>query len=84
VKVALQTPQQVVQSDGRNSTGEFLTYFYCIFTVIIVITFTIFFSLQEKYKDEMIKQHGEDFNWQNEPIDGQAVYSSGGAKAYGR
>jgi hypothetical protein len=73
-----------VQSDGRNSIGEFLTYFYCIFTVIIVITFTIFFSLQEKYKDEMIKQHGEDFNWQNEPIDGQAVYSSGGAKAYGR
>lgn len=73
-----------MHSGGRSSTGEFLTYFCCIFTIIGVVTFTVFFSLQEKYKDEVIKRHGEDFDWQNEPIDGQAVYASGGGKAHGR
>jgi hypothetical protein len=38
----------------------------------------------EKYKDEVIKKHGEGFDWENETIDGQAVYASGGRKAHGR
>jgi hypothetical protein len=45
--------------------------------------FTVCFSLQEKYKDEVIKMHSEGFDWENEPIDGQAVYASGGGKAHG-
>jgi hypothetical protein len=73
-----------VHSGGRRSTGEFLTYFCCIFTIIGVVTFTVYFSLQKKYKDEVIKWHGEGFDWRNEPINGQAVYASGGGKAHER
>jgi hypothetical protein len=39
--------------------------------------------LQEKYKEEVVKKHGEDFNYEEEPIDGQAVYDSGGGNAHG-
>jgi hypothetical protein len=41
------------------------------------------FTLHEKYKNEVIKQHGESFYWQNEPIDGHAVYGSEGGKVHG-
>jgi hypothetical protein len=73
-----------VHSGCRNSTGEFLTYFCCIFTIISVVTFTIYFSLLEKYKKEVVKQHSEGFNWEDEPIDGQAIDASGGRKAHAR
>jgi hypothetical protein len=46
--------------------------------------FTICFSLQEKYKEEVVKQYNEDFNYEEEPIDGLAVYASGGGKAHGQ
>jgi hypothetical protein len=39
--------------------------------------------LQEKYKEEVIKKHGEGFNYEEEPTDGRAVYDSGGGKAHG-
>jgi hypothetical protein len=39
-----------VHSGGRSSTDELLTYFCYIFTIIVVVTFTICFSLQDKYK----------------------------------
>jgi hypothetical protein len=35
------------------------------------------------YKEDMVKKHGEGFNYEVEPIDGQAVYDSRGGKAYG-
>jgi hypothetical protein len=44
--------------------------------------FMVCFTLQEKYKNKMIKRHGEGFNWQNESIDGHAVYASGGEKVH--
>jgi hypothetical protein len=44
-----------VQSSGRSSTGELLTNFCCIFTIIGIVTFKICFSLQEKYKEEVVK-----------------------------
>jgi hypothetical protein len=77
-------PQQVVHFGGRSSTSELLTYFCYIFTIIGVVTFTTFFSLQEKYKEEVVKKHGEGFNYEKEPIDSRAVYDSGGRKAHGR
>jgi hypothetical protein len=77
-------PQQVVQSGGRSSTGELLTNFCHICTIISVVMFTIYFSLQNKYKEEVVKKHGEDFNYEEEPIDYQAVYDSGDEKAHGR
>jgi hypothetical protein len=40
--------------------------------------------LAEKYKEEVVKKHNEGFNYEEEPIDGQAVYDSGGRKAHGR
>jgi hypothetical protein len=46
--------------------------------------FTICFSLQEKYKEEVEREHDEGFNYEEEPIDGRAVYDSGGKKAQGR
>jgi hypothetical protein len=73
-----------VQSGGRSSTGELLTYFCYIFTLVNVVTFTICFSLQEKYKEEVIKKHSEDFNYEEEPIDDQVIYDSEGGKEHGR
>jgi hypothetical protein len=71
-----------VHSGGKSSTGELLTYFCYIFTITSVVTFTICFSLQEKYKKEVDKKYGEGFNYEEEPIDGQAVYDTGGGKAH--
>jgi hypothetical protein len=59
-------------------TGELLTYFYYIFTLVSVVMFIICFSLQKKYKEEVVKKHGEDFNYEEEPIDDRVVYDSGG------
>jgi hypothetical protein len=73
-----------MHSDGRSSTGELLTNFYYIFTIIGVITFTICFSLQKKYKEEVVKKYGECFNYEEKLIDDRAIYDSGGGKAYGR
>jgi hypothetical protein len=70
--------------DGGSSTGELLTYFCYIFTIIGVITFTIYFSLQEKYKEEVVKKYCEGFNYEEEPIDNWAIYDSGGEKTHGR
>jgi hypothetical protein len=72
-----------VHSGGRSSTGELLINFGYIFTIIGVVTFTICFSLQKKYKEEVIKKHDEDFNYEKEPVDGRAVYDNGGRKAQG-
>jgi hypothetical protein len=71
-----------MHSGGRSSTAEFLTYFCCIFIIIGVVTFTVCFSLQEKYQDKVVKRYSEGFDWQNEPINGQAIYASGGRKAH--
>jgi hypothetical protein len=57
-----------VHSGGRSSTGESLTYFCYIFTIIGVVTFTICFSLQEKYKEEVVKKYGEGFNYGRSPL----------------
>jgi hypothetical protein len=73
-----------VHSGGRSSTGELLTYFCYIFTIIGVVTFTISFSLQEKYKEQVVKKYGEGYNYEDEPIDGRTVYDSGGGKAHER
>jgi hypothetical protein len=66
-----------VHFGGRSSTGELLTYF-------CYIMFTIFFSLQENYKKVVVKKYGEGFNYEEEPIDGLAIYDSGGGKGHGR
>jgi hypothetical protein len=73
-----------MQHGGRSLTGELLTYLCYIFTIIGVLTFTNCFSLQEKYKEEVVKKHGEGFNYEEEPIDGWAVYDSGDGKAHDR
>jgi hypothetical protein len=72
-----------VQSSSRSTTGELLTYFCYIFTLVGVVTFTICFFLQEKYMEEVVKKHGKDFNYEEEPIDGRVVYDRGGGKAHG-
>jgi hypothetical protein len=46
--------------------------------------FAICFSLQEKYKEEMVKKHDEDFNYEEESIDDWVIYDNGGRKAHGR
>ena len=40
--------------------------------------------VQAAYKEEMFRRHGADCDWQNMPIDGEAVHASGGGKAHGR
>jgi hypothetical protein len=57
-----------MHSGGRSLTGELLTYFCCIFTIIGVVTFTIYFSLQKKYKEEVVKQYNEGFNYKGSPL----------------
>jgi hypothetical protein len=54
-----------------------------MFTIISVVTFTIYFSLQKKYKEEVVKKHGEGFNYEEEPIDDRVGYDSGSGKAHG-
>jgi hypothetical protein len=46
--------------------------------------FTICFSLQEKYNEEVVKKYIEDFNYVEEPIDDWVIYDNGGEKAHGR
>jgi hypothetical protein len=46
--------------------------------------FTIYFFLQEKYKEEVVKKYNEGFNYEEEPIDSWAVYDNGGRKAHGQ
>jgi hypothetical protein len=72
-----------VQSGGGSLTGGLLAYFCYIFTLIGVVTFIICFSLKEKYKKEVVKKYGEGFNYEEEPIDGRAIYDNGGGKAHG-
>jgi hypothetical protein len=72
-----------VQFSGKSSTGELLTNFCYIFSITGIVTFIICFSLQEKYKEEVVKKHDEGFNYEDEPIDGWAIYDSGGGKAHG-
>jgi hypothetical protein len=55
-----------------------------MFTIIGVVTFTICFSLQEKYKEEVVKKYDKCFKYEEEPIDGRVVYDSGGEKAHRR
>ena len=40
--------------------------------------------LQEKYGQEMVKRHGEGYDWRKEPVDSVAVQARGGGKAHGR
>jgi hypothetical protein len=49
-------PQQVVKFGGRSLTGELLPNFCYIFFIIGVVTFIICFSLQDKYKEEVVKK----------------------------
>jgi hypothetical protein len=56
---------------------------FVAFSLLEVVTFIVCFSLQEKYKDEVIKKHNEGFDWENETIDGQAVYDSASRKEHG-
>jgi hypothetical protein len=32
----------------------------------------------------VVKQQGEGFHWEDEPIDGRVIYASGGGKALGQ
>jgi hypothetical protein len=57
-----------VQSGGRSSTGELLTYFYYIFTLVSVVTFTICFFLKEKYKEEVIKNTAKTSTTRRSPL----------------
>jgi hypothetical protein len=76
-------PDKLCISGGRSSTCELVTYFCYIFTLVGVVIFIICFSLQEKYKEKVVKKYGEDFNYEEEPIDGRVIYDSGGGKAHG-
>jgi hypothetical protein len=57
-----------VYSSSRSSTGELLTNFCYIFTIIGVVTFIICFFLHEKYKKEVVKKYGKGFNYKEEPL----------------
>jgi hypothetical protein len=39
--------------------------------------------LAGRYKEKVVKKHGEGFNFEEEPNDGRAIYDSGGEKAHG-
>jgi hypothetical protein len=39
---------------------------------------------QNKYGEEMVRRHGEGFNWREADIDLMAVYASGEGKSHGR
>jgi hypothetical protein len=37
----------------------------------------------EKYAEEVVKSHSDDYDWWRQPIDEAIVYASGGRKAHG-
>jgi hypothetical protein len=39
--------------------------------------------LQKKYKEIVVKKYSEGFNYEEEPIDGWAIYDSRGRKVHG-
>jgi hypothetical protein len=57
-----------VQSGDRSLTGELLSYFYYIFTLVGVVTFTIYSFLQEKYKEEVIKNMAKTSTTRRSPL----------------
>ena len=73
-----------MHSGGVSSTGELLKNFDWALTNFGALKFTVCFYLQEKYGEEVVKSHGEDYDWRKGPIDEAAVYASGGGKDHGR
>jgi hypothetical protein len=57
-----------MQSGGRSTTGGLLTYFCYIFTLVSVVMFTICFSLQEKYKEEVVKNTANASTMRKSPV----------------
>jgi Ca2+/H+ antiporter len=76
-------PRQSVHSDGRSSIGELLTYFCYIFIIISVVTLIIYFSLQEKYKEEVVKNTARASTMRRSSLTA-GLSDSGGGKAHGR
>jgi hypothetical protein len=58
-----------------------LTIVDCLFLKFALFN-GVCFSLQEKYKEEVVKKYDKGFNYEEEPIDDQAIYDSGGGKAH--
>jgi hypothetical protein len=63
--------------------GEFLPFLDLINSCSLS-NFHFYYICQNKYGEEMVRCHGEGFNWWEADIDPMAVYASGGGKSHGR
>jgi hypothetical protein len=61
--------------------GGFLPFLDLIHISLSNLHFFCF--CQNKYGEEMVRRHGEGFNWREVDIDLMAVYASGGEKSHG-
>jgi hypothetical protein len=73
-----------MQPGGRSSTGELLPNFCYIFTIIGVVTPTICFSLQEKYKEEVVKNMANASTMMRSPLTVGSSMTAEAEKAHGR
>jgi hypothetical protein len=55
-----------------------------ILSTVVLSNFHFYYFCQNKYGEEMVRRHGEGFNWREADIDPMAVYASGGGKSHGR
>jgi hypothetical protein len=73
----------------RSQTNSALSRSWIVWWgVNIFLDFTPFFchkhALLGFFRHDMVRRHGEGFNWRTEPIDQMVLYTSGGGKSHGQ
>jgi hypothetical protein len=63
--------------------GGFLPFLYLIHNCSLS-NLHFYYFCQNKYGEEMVRRHGEGFNWREADIDPMVVYASGGGKRHER
>jgi hypothetical protein len=76
-------PGSTLFADNHRCFGEFLPFLDLINNYSLP-NFHFYYFCQNKYGEEMVRCHGEGFNWREADIDPMALYASGGGKSHGR
>jgi hypothetical protein len=74
-------PRSTLLVVNHRCFGGFLPFVDLIHISLSNLHFYCFY--QNRYDEEMVRHHGEGFNWREADIDPMAVYASGGGKSHG-
>jgi hypothetical protein len=75
-------PGSTLLTVSHRCFGGFLQFLDLIHSSLSNLRFYCF--CQNKYGEEIVRHHGEGFNWREADIDLMVVYASGGGKSHGR